>query len=169
MDASTRTISSRLLSLSLLVALLSIGSVAQRKASTENEPVARPTPGAVRMALPARAQLSFCADQCSKYAESFKIDSLRDLNIVVTWTSALGPGTHVQKLELVSPSGEPYQQLETRFDTRTVKQTRLGQTMLRSSIPIAGSWIQQRSVAGNWKVNVYLDDKLVTSGSLTLQ
>lgn len=104
--------------------------------------------------------LSFCSDpgpNCAP-AGSFSIASLRDLSIVVRWSN-VPAGTHTQRLDILEPDGGLYQTVNTGFAVAPSN----GSATTTQPIPVAGSWISQRSLSGNWTVQVSLDDQPVGS------
>jgi hypothetical protein len=107
------------------------------------------SPGSGAANLPAMVQFVAISRRGETLAgDSFEVGTMRDLKILVWWSVA---GQHVQRLELVSPDGSLYQRFVAAFDTDAAK---LVETML----PVAGTWITDHSLFGQWTVNVYLDD-----------
>jgi hypothetical protein len=110
--------------------------------------------------------VSFCSDpgpNCAP-ASSFSIASLRDLNIVVQWSS-VPAGTHTQRLDILEPDGGLYQTFNTGF---AIDANSGGFVTTTGIVPVAGSWISQRFLSGNWTVQVSLDDQLQGSSVVRL-
>jgi hypothetical protein len=115
---------------------------------------------------PTDATVSFCDDgegACTP-ATSFSIASLRDLVINVNWEN-LSAGNHTQMLEVLQPSGGLYQASQSSFLVSGASQSSL--TMTRS-VPVAGAWISQRRMTGEWSVRVSLDGKAITSQTVQI-
>ncbi len=115
---------------------------------------------------PASATISLCASGspgCTA-ASSFSVASLRDLSVSVQWNN-VPAGNHVQNLEFFLPSGGLYQSVETSF---LIASSPVGSTTMTGALPVAGTWITQRSLTGNWKVQVSLDGKATASQTVAL-
>ena len=115
---------------------------------------------------PTDATISFCDDgegACTP-ATSFSVGSLRDLVISVNWEN-LSAGNHTQMLEVLQPSGGLYQASQSSFLVSDASQSSL--TMTRS-VPVAGAWISQRRMTGEWSVRVSLDGKTITSQTVQI-
>jgi hypothetical protein len=116
--------------------------------------------------LPAAAAVTFCdkpAPACAS-ATSFSLSSLRDLNIVVNWQN-VPEGTHVQTLSIFLPDGNLYQALESTFE---IPEGAPGSATTELSLPVAGTWITQRSLTGAWRFTLSLDEQDRASSSLQL-
>lgn len=106
---------------------------------------------------PTSVSVSVCSDpgpNCAA-ASSFSIASLRDLSIVVRWTN-VPAGTHTQRLDILEPDGGLYQTFNTSF---AIAANSGGSVTTTGTVPVAGSWISQRFLSGNWTVQVSLDDQ----------
>jgi hypothetical protein len=115
---------------------------------------------------PADATISFCDDgdgACTP-ATSFSVASLRDLVIGVNWEN-LSAGNHTQMLEVLQPGGGLYQASQSSFLVSDASQSSL--TMTRT-VPVAGAWISQRRMTGEWSVRVSLDGKAITSQTVQI-
>jgi hypothetical protein len=115
---------------------------------------------------PTDATVSFCDDgegACVP-ATSFSVGSLRDLVISVNWEN-LSAGNHTQMLEVIQPTGGLYQASQSSFLVSDASQSSL--TMTRS-VPVAGAWISQRRMTGEWSVRVSLDGKTITSQTVQI-
>jgi hypothetical protein len=112
------------------------------------------------------ATVSFCddADGACTAATSFSVASLRDLVISVNWEN-LSAGNHTQMLEVLQPGGGLYQASQSSFLVGGASQSSL--TMTRS-VPVAGTWISQRRMTGEWRVRVSLDGKAITSQTVQI-
>ena len=112
------------------------------------------------------ATVSFCDDgqgACTP-ATSFSVASLRDLVINVNWENLSG-GNHTQMLEVLQPGGGLYQASRSSFLVGDASQSSL--TVTRT-LPVAGAWISQRRITGEWNVRVSLDGMAITSQTVQL-
>jgi len=112
------------------------------------------------------ATISFCDDgpgSCTP-ATSFSVASLRDLVISVNWEN-LSAGNHTQMLEIMQPDGGLYQATTSSFLVGNASQSSLTTTR---SLPVAGAWISQRRITGEWSVRVSLDGNAITSQPVQL-
>jgi hypothetical protein len=115
---------------------------------------------------PTDPTVSFCDDgegACTP-ATSFSVASLRDLVISVNWEN-LSAGNHTQMLEVLQPGGGLYQASQSSFLVSGTSESSL--TMTRS-VPVAGTWISQRRMTGEWSVRVSLDGKTITSQTVQI-
>jgi len=113
---------------------------------------------------PPTTQILFCdapGTSCSP-ATSFSIAKLRDLNIVINWSN-LSAGNHAEVLAVLHGSG-----LYQSFHKGFMVQTAGGSFSSSSALPVAGTWIARRSLAGTWTVQALLDGHLVASQTVTL-
>ncbi len=112
------------------------------------------------------ATVSFCddGDGACTAATSFSVASLRDLVINVNWEN-LSAGNHTQMLEVLQPGGGLYQASQSSFLVSGASQSSL--TMTRT-LPVAGAWISQRRMTGEWSVRVSLDGKAITSQTVQI-
>ena len=117
----------------------------------------------VALAAPkAEVSVSFCADNhCNR--DAFPILGVNQIDILTTWRN-LSAGDHVQDIKLILPNGDVYQVLHTEFTTtaanphgRVRALSTGGGHSLDTVLPVRGTWIQQFSLAGEWKVQVSLD------------
>jgi hypothetical protein len=112
------------------------------------------------------AAFTFCDDgrpDCTP-ATSFSVASVRDVVIKVSWDN-LSAGNHVQTLEIMIPGGGLYQSTQTAFLTDGSSSGSFAATRV---LPVAGTWIQQRQITGDWLVRVSLDDQVVASQMVAL-
>jgi hypothetical protein len=115
---------------------------------------------------PASAAVSLCdnaAAGCTA-STSFSIGSLREMGIKVAW-SDVAAGNHAQKVTLTLPDGHLYQVIETGF---VIPTSPSGSFTSVQKLPVAGTFITQRSLTGMWTVQVSLDDALMTSRTFQL-
>jgi hypothetical protein len=123
-------------------------------------PAPRPAPGSGSASNPAALVelLAITRSGQMTAGESFAVNRMRDLRILVWWNVA---GQHVQRLELLSPDGSLYQKFATAFDADTAKFEQHGNhayLSIETMLPVAGTWITEHSLFGAWIVNVYLDE-----------
>lgn len=112
------------------------------------------------------AMLTLCDDGDAACAPgtSFSVASLRDLVIKVTWEN-IPEGNHVQALEIMIPGGGLYQSTQTAFLTDSSSS---GSFVVTRMLPVAGTWIQQRRLTGDWLLRVSLDGQVITSQMVAL-
>jgi hypothetical protein len=115
---------------------------------------------------PIAASISFCDDGVAgcPAATEFNVQAARDVVIQVVWTN-LPEGNHVQTLAVLMPGGGLYQQTQTAF---AVAPGGPGSVTLKRILPVAATWIQQRSITGEWTVQASLDNQPITSQPLGL-
>lgn len=97
----------------------------------------------------AHAEVSFEAvkrDRSVRPGHKFQAERVSDLLVIVDW-SGVRPGQE-QHLEVFAPDGSVYQRTATALSQNGRTETRL---------PVAGTWITQYSLYGEWCVQVYLD------------
>ena len=115
---------------------------------------------------PTDATISFCDDgegTCTP-ATSFSVASLRDLVINVNWEN-LSAGNHTQMVEVLQPGGGLYQASQSSFLVSDASQSSL---TTKRTLPVAGAWISQRRMTGEWSVRVSLDGKAITSQTVQI-
>ena len=81
--------------------------------------------------------------------QHFSPARLNTLVVVVNWRTLVG--AHVQRVELVTPAGSLYQRFTS--DVRSPD----GYARVETPVPVAGTWITEYQLFGEWTVNVYLD------------
>jgi hypothetical protein len=96
-----------------------------------------------------------------EFKTNFTIAETYDLFIAFEIPVALA-GQHIAAFEVVSPNGAVYQRTEVPFSSAASTHYRVW-----SSMPVAGTWIQQFAMAGSWSVNVYLDGEQSSRASRT--
>ena len=82
---------------------------------------------------------------------------MRDLSLDVEWQN-VPAGTHTQEIALVQPNGVVYQTVSHGF---SVPDGTLGSPAMNDIVPVAGTFITQRSLTGQWSVAVSLDGKTI--------
>jgi hypothetical protein len=92
-------------------------------------------------------------------ATSFSVNTARDVVIQVAWEN-VPAGTHVQNLEISMPGGGLFQSSQTAF---LIDGTGPGSASTSRLLPVAGTWIQQRHITGQWSMQVSLDGQPITS------
>jgi hypothetical protein len=115
---------------------------------------------------PATATFLFCdneAPSCDNET-SFSTTATRDLEVKVSWQN-VPVGNHVQTLEILLPGGNLYQQTQMAFG---VEQGSNEPLVAIQTLPVAGTWIQQRHMLGEWTARVSLDGQVVASQTLEL-
>jgi hypothetical protein len=115
-----------------------------------------PPSGAVQ---PVAMTITVCdsSEQGCSAGTSFSLGSFRDLGVGVDWRNVPG-GTHTQQIALVQPNGVVYQTVSHSFG---VADGTLGTPAISDVIPVAGTFITQRSQTGEWTLEVSLDGQSV--------
>ena len=115
---------------------------------------------------PATATFSFCDKEASTCngETSFSATATRDLEVKVSWQN-VPVGNHVQTLELLLPGGNLYQQTQIAF---AVQQGSDEPLVAIQTLPIAGTWIQQRHMLGEWATRVSLDGQVIATQTVQL-
>jgi len=112
------------------------------------------------------ATFSFCdkeAPSCDNDT-SFSATATRDLEVKLSWQN-VPAGSHVQPLEILLPGGNLYQQTQMTFGV----QQGFDQPMVAiQTLPVAGTWIQQRHLLGQWTARVSLDGQLIATQTVEL-
>ena len=117
-------------------------------------------------AAPVTATFSFCdkeAPVCDGET-TFSAAATRDLEVKVLWQN-VPTGNHVQTLEILVPGGNLYQQTQMAFGVPT------GSTdppVSIQTLPVAGTWIQQRNIMGEWTARVSLDGQVIATQTVEL-
>ena len=139
-----------------MLLLVSGFSACQMKSSSAD----KVTPPAVS------ATFTFCASgfsDCSP-ATSFSVAAVRDVKINVAWEN-VPAGNHIQKLEVLVPNGGLYQQTTTAF---AISSDTNQPFIATRNLPVAGTWIQQRQITGEWTARVSLDGQVIASQTVQL-
>ena len=117
--------------------------------STVGPPAAQPIAMAVK--------LCDSASQGCAGSASFSIGTMRDLSLDVEWQN-VPAGTHTQEIALIQPNGVVYQTVSHGF---AVPDGTLASPALNDVVPVAGTFITQRSLTGQWSIEVSLDGKTI--------
>ncbi len=88
---------------------------------------------------------------------NFSVTTIRDLGLNVEWQN-VPAGTHTQQIALVQPNGVVYQTVSHGF---AVPDGTVGSPALDDVIPVAGTFITQRSLTGQWSVEISLDGTVI--------
>ena len=115
---------------------------------------------------PTDATISFCDDgggSCTPATE-FSVAAARDVVVTVNWEN-LATGTHTQLLEILQPGGGLYQSSQTSF---LVPDSSHASMSVARTVPVAGAWIQQRRMTGEWSARVSLDGNAITTQTVQL-
>lgn len=115
---------------------------------------------------PPSAAVTFCDNPAPGCAAgtSFSVSVLRDLSIRVQWSN-LSPGNHVQTLNFILPDGNVYESMETSF---AIAEEPVGATTTLQALPVAGTFITERSLTGQWRIEVSLDGEPMGSRAVRL-
>ncbi len=115
-----------------------------------------PPSGAVQ---PVAMTVTLCdsSEQGCSAATSFNLGTFRDLGVGVDWKNVPG-GTHTQQIALVQPNGVVYQTVSHSFG---VEDGKFAAPAINDVIPVAGTFITQRSQTGEWTIDVSLDGQSV--------
>lgn len=157
----SRTLASRRQLFTALILFAGLCGCALAPQSQGSDPVASPSGG---VAQPS-AQILFCdapGTSCAS-ATSFSISKLRDLNIVVNWTK-LSVGNHAERIAVSHVAGGLYQSFHKAF----IVPEGSASFSTSDALPVAGTWIVQRSLTGIWTVQASLDGRLVATQTVTL-
>jgi hypothetical protein len=112
------------------------------------------------------ATFSFCDKETSgcNGETNFSVAATRDLEVKVSWQN-VPAGNHVQTLEILIPGGNLYQQTQMAFG---VPQGSTEPLVAIQTLPVAGTWIQQRHMMGEWTARVSLDGQVVATQTVQL-
>lgn len=125
-------------------------------------------------------------DVCQPGRQQFWMDELRSLYVCIVWAGL--SGTHAAQLKFLSPDGNLYQAMTLAFVTATAPATvatlevegrqypvkragwgNKGETLLVAALPVAGTYITQHSLAGEWTVEISLDGSPVDQDRFVLR
>lgn len=125
-------------------------------------------------------------DACQPGRQQFWLDDLRSLHVCIVWTGL--SGTYAAQLKFMSPDGNVYQAMTLAFVTATapasvatlevegrhheVKRAgwgNKGETLLVAALPVAGTYITQHNLAGEWKIEISLDGRPVDQDHFVLR
>lgn len=113
------------------------------------------SPVTVPVAQPIAMSIKLCdtgAQGCTATG-NFSVTAIRDLSLDVEWQN-VPAGTHTQQIALVQPNGVVYQTVSHGF---AVPDGTIGSPALNDVIPVAGTFITQRSLTGQWSIEISLD------------
>jgi len=96
---------------------------------------------------------------------NFSLSSLRDLQVNADWKNMPG-GTHTQEIAFLLPNGVVYQTFSHGFG---VDEGTLGAPTVSDAMPVAGTYITQRELTGEWIVQISLDGAVAGSQKVQLQ
>lgn len=138
-----------------LLLILAIGSAALLAGCAQGMDQVPPSGAAQPVAM----TVAVCdsSEQGCSAATSFSLATFRDLGVGVNWKNVPG-GTHTQQIALVQPNGVVYQTVSHSFG---VADGTLGTPAINDVIPVAGTFITQRSQTGEWTIEVSLDGQSV--------
>ena len=94
---------------------------------------------------------------------TFSLGSLLDLQVNADWKNMPG-GTHTQEIAFLLPNGVVYQTVSHGFG---VAEGTFGAPTISDAMPVAGTYITQRELTGDWTVQISLDGAVV--GTQTIQ
>ena len=122
---------------------------------------------------------------CQPQDPQFLLAQLRALYVCVIWSGVAG--AYLEQLTFLAPDGSVYQALAVPFATpgaelesptvefqgrqlavTPASQGAPGETLVLAQLPVAGTFITQNTLAGEWKVQVSLNGRPVDWGSFTL-
>lgn len=162
----------------ILVGVCLLLGAAQAQSQTNGDAQKEMKAGSPPRSAPVSASIFFCVTnnvECRTKINEFDLDQVRDLFVFSAWRHI--QGEHTQQLRFLLPDGNLYQSIETKFTVSTATKSSGVQSAVRSreeyavsvALPVAGTHITQRSLAGTWTVEIYLDGKFVTKTSLTFR
>ena len=96
---------------------------------------------------------------------NFSLGIMRDLAVNVDWQNVPG-GTHTQQLAVLLPNGVVYQTISQGFG---VPDGTVGSPTVTDAMPVAGTFITQRQLTGDWTVQVSLDGAVIGSQTFQLE
>lgn len=90
-----------------------------------------------------------------RWKRRFKTDEVSTLYFAAGDVEGKG---HQVAFEIFEPQGSVYQRSEATSD---------GARWVFSSMPVAGTWVQQFGMTGRWKVKVFVDGAAAPAGTLS--
>jgi hypothetical protein len=108
-------------------------------------------------------EVSFAASAekaCQPGGREFVLDDLRGLYVCIGWAGPVG--TSAPQLTFLSPDGNVYQTMTLPVVTAEALET-------VATLPVAGTYISQHSLAGRWMVKISLNGKPVNQDHFILQ
>lgn len=124
-----------------------------------------PIPAPVEQPLAMSMKLCDTSAQGCTGSGNFSVTTIRDLSLDVEWKN-VPAGTHTQQVALVQPNGVVYQTVSHAF---AVPDGTVGSPALNDVIPVAGTFITQRSLTGQWSVEVSLDGATIGKQSFEFE
>jgi len=94
---------------------------------------------------------------------TYTLASARDIAVTVNW-SHVPEGTHTQTLELLDPKGGLFEVRSQAFAVEAADSSASTSVL----IPVSGTFITERAIAGQWAVRVSLDGQSQQTKSFTL-
>jgi len=138
-------------------AVLALSACAFDSNSNSGDPPAAP---------PAAGTISICnrTESGCASASAYSLSTLRDLSVTVNW-SHVSEGTHTQTLEFLDPKGGLFDVRNVAFAVSSAD----GSAQTNVILPIAGTFLTQRSTTGQWSVRVSLDGQSAQVQNVDLQ
>jgi hypothetical protein len=125
-------------------------------------------------------------DACQPGSKQFWLDELRSLHVCIVWEGL--SGTYAAQLKFVTPDGNVYQTMTLAFVTAAAPATvatlevegrhhdvkragwgNKGESLLVAPLPVAGTYITQHNLTGEWKVEISLDGRSVDQDHFVLR
>ncbi len=120
---------------------------------------------------------------CQPGSREFVLEDLRGLSVCIVWSGL--SGTYWAQLEFLSPDGHVYQTMTLAFVTPEARATvaaveiephhvrragwaRRGEAVVVATLPVAGTYITQHNLAGQWTVKISLNGWPVGQAYFTL-
>ncbi len=122
---------------------------------------------------------------CQPGGREFVLENLRDLHVCIVWAGL--SGTYWTQLEFLSPDGHVYQTTTLAFVTPEATATvaavevdgrqyevrpagwaQRGEAVVVARLPVAGTYITQHNLAGQWAVKISLNGRPVDQDYFTL-
>jgi hypothetical protein len=122
---------------------------------------------------------------CQPGGREFVLENLRDLQVCIVWAGL--SGTYWTQIEFLSPDGHVYQTTTLAFVTPEATATvaavevdgrqyevrpagwaQRGEAVVVATLPVAGTYITQHNLAGQWTAKISLNGRPVDQGYFTL-
>lgn len=159
MKASKNSFS--LIAVALVASTAALGGCATRSSSPT--PVPEPVAQNPQLELAVRvcdSETPNCTGETN-----FNLSSVRDLQVNTDWKNMPG-GTHTQEITFLLPNGVVYQTVSHGFG---VAEGTFGTPTISDAMPVAGTYITQRELTGDWTVQVSLDGAVVGTQAIQFQ
>lgn len=112
------------------------------------------------------ASSSFASTSTLPPAESTFSVQVRDVFLYALYFN--GTGAHAVRVDVINPDGALYQQNSYTLDPATApRDPATGAYWGWSDLPVAGTYISQYALYGNWTVDVLVDGVQVTAETIT--